>query len=67
MSVANEQFVVDAAGNRNAVLLSMDRYRELMDAQEEFECIRAYDEVKSADDEAIPFAQAVKEIEDARL
>lgn len=61
MSVANELFVVDAAGNRNAVLLDMDRYRELTDAEEELECIRAFDDAKSASDETVPFSQAVKE------
>lgn len=67
MNIANEQFVVDAAGNRNAVLLDIDRYSELMEAEEELACIRAYDEAKSDNDEPIPFSQAVKEIEDAQL
>ena len=30
---------------------------------EEREAIRAYDEAKASDEEAIPFAQAVREIE----
>ena len=63
MSIPNEQFVVDGAGNRNAVLVGMDRYFELIEAEEELDCIRAFDLAKSADDEAIPFEQAVKEIE----
>lgn len=66
MSISNEQFVVDAAGNRNAVLLGMERYFELMEAQEELECIRAFDEAKDSGDEPIPFLQAVKEIEGDR-
>ena len=65
MSVNKEQFVVDESGNRTAVLVDVKRYFELVEAQEEFEAIRAYDEAKSTDDEAIPFSQAVKEIEDA--
>jgi len=32
--------------------------------REEHESIRAYDEAKASNDEAIPFAQAIKEIED---
>lgn len=64
MSVPNEQFLVDGAGNRSAVLVGMDRYFELIEAKEELECIRAFDAAKSADDEAIPFDQAVKEIEE---
>ena len=66
MSVSKEQFVVDEGGNRTAVLLDLERYFELLEAQEELESIRAYDEAKSSDDEAIPFSQALKEIEGAR-
>ena len=64
MSVPNEQFVVDGAGNRSAVLVDMDRYLELIEAEEELDCVRAFDAAKSADDETIPFEQAVREIEE---
>jgi hypothetical protein len=65
MSTSKEQFIVDESGNKTAVLLAIERYSELLEAQEELESIRAYDEAKSSNDEAIPFAQAVKEIEGA--
>jgi hypothetical protein len=65
MSTNREQFVVDESGNRTAVLLGIERYSELLEAQEELESIRAYDEAKASNDEAIPFAQAVTEIEGA--
>lgn len=64
MIVAKEQYVVDEHGNRTAVLLDVDRYSELLEAQEELDSIRAYDEAKRSGDEAIPFALAVREIED---
>jgi hypothetical protein len=41
----------------------MDDYRQLLDALEELECIRAYDAAKAAGDEVVPFTQAVAEIE----
>lgn len=63
MSTNKEQFVTDESGNKTAVLLEVDRYVELLEAQEELESIRAYDAAKVSNDEAIPFAQAVKEIE----
>ncbi len=63
MSVAKEQFVVDESGNRTAVLLDIERYFELLEAQEELESIRAFDEAKASGDEAIPLSQAIKEIE----
>jgi hypothetical protein len=65
MSTRKEQFVVDESGNKTAVLLAIERYSELIEAQEELESIRAYDEAKSSNDVAIPFEQAVKEIETA--
>ena len=65
MSTNREQFVVDESGNRTAVLLGIERYSELLEAQEELESIRAYDKAKASNDEAIPFAQAIKEIEGA--
>ncbi|MGH9947116.1 MAG: hypothetical protein ACRD6X_07960 [Pyrinomonadaceae bacterium] len=64
--MVNEQFVVDDAGNRNAVLMGVDRYFELLEAEEELECIRAFDEAKSSDEESIPFEIAIAEIEDDR-
>jgi PHD/YefM family antitoxin component YafN of YafNO toxin-antitoxin module len=64
MSTNTEQFVVDGSGNKTAVLLDIDRYSELLEAQEELESIRAFDEAKASKDEAI-FAEAVKEIEGA--
>jgi hypothetical protein len=63
MSTHEEQFVVDESGNKTPVLPAIERYSELLEAQEELESIRAYDEAKSSNDEVIPFAQAVKEIE----
>jgi len=65
MSTKKEQFVIDESGNKTAVLLEVERYVELLEAQEELESIRAYDDAKASSDEAIPFAQAVKEIESA--
>ena len=65
MSTNREQFVVDESGNRTAVLLGIERYSELLEAQEELESIRAYDEAKASNDEAIPFAEAIKDIEGA--
>jgi len=63
MSANKERFIIDERGNKTAVLVEIERYSELLEAQEELALIRAYDEAKSSNDEAIPFEQAVKEIE----
>ncbi len=60
------QFVTDTEGNRTAVILDMETYRQLVEAQEELEDIRAYDAAKAAGDEVIPFDQALAEIEAER-
>lgn len=65
MITAREQFVVDEHGNRTAVLLDVNRYFELLEAQEELDSIRVYDEAIESDDEAIPFAQAISELKAA--
>ncbi len=66
MATNKEQFVVDGSGKRTGVLLDIERYSELLEAQEELDSIRAYDEAKASDDEAVPFSQAVREIETGR-
>jgi hypothetical protein len=63
MSANREQFVVDESGKKKAVLIEIDRYSELLEAQEELEAIRAYDEAKASGGHAIPLTQAIKEIE----
>ena len=63
MNSNGEQFVIDAGGNKTAVLLDINRYSELLEAQEELEAIRAFDKAKASNEEPIPFAQAIKEIE----
>lgn len=66
MAVGNEQYVVDGAGNRSAVLVDVDRYFELVEAEEELDSIRAFDAARSSGDGAIPFELALKEIEEHR-
>jgi hypothetical protein len=63
MPTVNEGYVVDEKGDRIGVILPIDDYRKLLEGLEELESIRAYDAAKSSGDEAIPFEQAVREIE----
>ena len=61
-----ERYVVDEKGNRVGVLLDLEDYQKLLEELEELESIRAYDAAKASGDEAIPFEQAIKEIEKER-
>ena len=58
-----EKFVVDEKGNRVSVVLDIEDYERMLQDLEELESIRAYDAAKAAKDEAIPFDQAVEELE----
>ena len=61
-----ETYLTDAEGNRVGVILGIEEYQRLLDALEELEAVRAFDEAKASDDEAIPFEQAIAEIERSR-
>jgi hypothetical protein len=60
------RYVVDENGERVGVVLDIAEFHRLLDELEELESIRAYDAAKASGDEAIPFEQAVTEIEQQR-
>ena len=66
MITPKERFIIDADGNRLGVVLDIEDYKSILDELEELEAIRAYDAAKTAEDEAIPFEQAIAEIEQSR-
>ncbi len=66
MIKVRESHIVDSKGHQVGVVLTNREYRKLLQKVEELEAIRAYDEAKASQDEAIPFAQARKEIERSR-
>jgi hypothetical protein len=66
VATLNEEYVVDENGERVSVLLDWADYRRLLEELEELEAIRAYDAAKASGDEAIPFEQAMDEIENTR-
>jgi len=63
MSSVKERFLVDEAGNRVAVVVSLEDYRQLVADVEELDAIRAYDEAKASGERSIPFVQAIAEFE----
>ena len=63
MSSVKERFLVDEAGNRVAVVVSLEDYRQLVADVEELDAIRAYDAAKASEETPIPFVQAVAELE----
>jgi hypothetical protein len=66
MATRAERFLVDEDGRRVGVVLDIVEYKKLLEDVEELEAIRAFDAAKASGDEAIPFEQAVEEIEKSR-
>jgi hypothetical protein len=63
MAIPKPRYIVDDRGEKTAVILDISEYKKLLEEAEELEAIRAYDAAKAAGDEAIPFEQAISEIE----
>ncbi|HVU98690.1 MAG TPA: hypothetical protein VHE34_25885 [Puia sp.] len=66
MTHLNENFVVDAKGNRVGVFLPIKDYNKLMEELEELDDIKAYDKAMSRKLEFVPLEQALKQIETSR-
>jgi hypothetical protein len=60
----DEQYLVDEKGNRKAVVVPISSWQQILEALDELDDIRAYDEAKRERSEPIPFEQAVSEIRD---
>jgi PHD/YefM family antitoxin component YafN of YafNO toxin-antitoxin module len=66
MAALNEKYVINEKGERVSVLLDWQEYRRLLEELEELESIRAFDAAKASGGEAVPFEQAIEEIENKR-
>ena len=56
-------YITDTSGNKISVILPIKEYEKIMNDLEELKDIKACDRAKARKSEAIPFDQAVKEIE----
>ena len=62
MEPIHEQYVVDRQGRRAFAVVPMAEWKRILEALEELEDIRAYDEAKSRPSDAIPFSHAIAEL-----
>ena len=58
-----EKYLKDRKGHPVGVMLDIKQYRKILKKLEELDAIQTYDAAKSSPQEAIPFIQAVREIE----
>lgn len=63
MLVVHPQYLIDENNQRKAVVLPVDEWEQILEALEELEDVRAYDQAKGETQEVISFDQAVREIE----
>ncbi|GIV11009.1 MAG: hypothetical protein KatS3mg020_0500 [Fimbriimonadales bacterium] len=66
MQPLHERYMVDEQGKPVAVLLDIEVFQQLVEAFEELEAIRAYDEAKASGEALLPLEQAFEAIERAR-
>ena len=59
-------FIVDAEGQRTAVILDLATYEQMLEDLEDLEDIRAADAAKRDDPEGLPLDEALAEIEQLR-
>lgn len=67
MITVPEEYLVDEAGNRKAVVLPLAAWRRIIEELEELDDIRAYDAAKAEPSQPIPFAQAMREIQEGDI
>ena len=67
MIAVHEQYLVDEAGNRKAIVLPLAEWQRIREELEELDDIRAYDEAKAQPSELIPFEQAMSELNEGKI
>lgn len=59
----NPQFIINDKGEKEAVILSLQEYKEMLEQIEDPEDIKLYDQVKERESEYIPSERVFREIE----
>jgi PHD/YefM family antitoxin component YafN of YafNO toxin-antitoxin module len=65
------RYIVDENGKRVSVILSVEEYERLIEALEDLEDVRLYDDAKAAlergESEVVPLEQTMREIREGRV
>jgi len=64
MVALHPKYVVDEKQHRKSVLLPVAEWEQVVEELEELDDIRAFDAAKAGSQEAVPFEQAVHEIQE---
>ena len=63
MLAFHPEYVINEHQQTKSVLLPFEEWQQILEAMEELEDIRAYDEAKARPIQFIPFEQAIQEIQ----
>ena len=63
MVTFHEEYLVDQAGNRKAVVVPLAEWQKIKEELEELDDMRAYDEAKRHPSEPVPFERAMAELQ----
>ena len=63
MTTFHPQYVVDEKWQRQAVIVSVDEWEQLLEKLEELDDLRAYDAAKAQSQESISLDQALQELD----
>lgn len=63
MVTIREEYLIDQAGNRKAVVLPLAEWQQIKEELEELDEIRAYDKAKRHPSEPVPFEQVMAELQ----
>jgi hypothetical protein len=63
MVAVHPDYVVDESQNKKSVILSWEEWERILEELEELDDIRAYDAAMSGPQDAVPFEQAAREIQ----
>ena len=66
MVLVRLQYVVDEQQHPQAVLLPLAEWERIVEELEELDDIRACDQAKAGPQEAVPFEQAVREVQEGQ-
>ncbi len=58
----HEDCIVDGQGRQKAFVVPIEEWRKILEALEDLDDVRAYEEAKSYPTDSIPFEEAVREI-----
>ena len=59
----HENYVIDIEGNKKAVMVPISEWQKILEALEELDDIKAYDQAKSRPSNPIPFEKAIEEMQ----